>query len=117
VLSIIEAKFKASDNANDLLAEVEGTWVAVYGLGALEGQDFREEAIDGFAEVNGLYHAWPYIREVVASCAARLGLAGVVLPVWRPPDEFPSRGEFHEMSFTPPHLAVLQSGAAHLPTE
>lgn len=113
VLSVIEAKFEATDDQHQVLADVEGTWVAVYGLA---DQTLPDDAIDSFAEVNGIYHAWPYIREVVASCAARLGLAGIVLPIWRLPDEFPLKGEFHEMSFTPAHLVdPPESAEAKLP--
>ena len=42
------------------------------------------DALHCFAWLNGPYNAWPYWREFVQSMSARMGLPGVVLPVFRP---------------------------------
>ncbi len=109
-IAMIEVKFEVSDEDRSSVAEVEGTWVAVYDLSS----EFPDDAIEAFAEVNGLYHAWPYIRELVSGCASRLGLSGIVLPIWRPPEEFPAKGQFHEMSFTPAFMVSGEESASNL---
>ena len=50
-----------------------------------------------FARTNGLYSCWPYLREFVASSAARLGLPRIALPVWRIPKVLPPEGQFSTM--------------------
>lgn len=46
--------------------------------------EFADEEIDAFAEMNGTFNAWPYWRELVQSTSARLGVAPLVVPVYRP---------------------------------
>lgn len=41
---------------------------------------------DLFGRVNGLYNAWPYLREYVRACLARLGLPPFDLPLLRAPE-------------------------------
>jgi preprotein translocase subunit SecB len=50
-------------------------------------EDFKisKQEIVSFANVNGIYNAWPYFREFVQSSTARMDLPGVVLPVFRVP--------------------------------
>lgn len=43
----------------------------------------REELFTAFANVNGIFNAWPYIRELVQTTATRMGLPPLVLPVYR----------------------------------
>ncbi|MGH7570604.1 MAG: hypothetical protein ACREMK_02030 [Gemmatimonadota bacterium] len=45
---------------------------------------YPEDALKYFAELNGPYNAWPYLRECVQSIGARVGLGGIVIPVFRP---------------------------------
>lgn len=42
-----------------------------------------QENIDAFGRVNGIYNAWPYIREYVQSSLVRLGLPAFDLPLLR----------------------------------
>lgn len=48
---------------------------------------YPEDALNYFAELNGPYNAWPYLRELVQSVAGRVGLGSIVLPVFRPERE------------------------------
>lgn len=50
--------------------------------GGPEGQE-RHNFFLAFANINGLYNAWPYFREALQSTAARLGFPPVVLRVHR----------------------------------
>ncbi|HLA86324.1 MAG TPA: hypothetical protein VJL29_16175 [Thermoguttaceae bacterium] len=42
---------------------------------------FSDEQLHAFGCINGLYHAWPYWREYVQSCIARMGLPSFIVPV------------------------------------
>lgn len=48
--------------------------------------NLRQPLFDAFAEINGIYNAFPYLREHVQSVTTRMGLPPVVLPVYRIPD-------------------------------
>src|SRR5207245_514725 len=50
--------------------------------GGPEGAD-RDAFFDAFARVNAVHNAWPYLREVVQSTGARMGLPPIVFPVHR----------------------------------
>lgn len=42
-----------------------------------------QKALKSFANINGLYNAWPYFREFVQTTTQRMDLPGIVLPVYR----------------------------------
>jgi hypothetical protein len=42
-----------------------------------------EETLNEFAEINGIFNAWPYFREFVHAALARMGLPPFILPVYR----------------------------------
>lgn len=46
--------------------------------------EVTERALHYFSNLNGPYNAWPYWREFVQSVAARAGVMGVMIPVFRP---------------------------------
>ena len=46
-----------------------------------QDQEPGEAAVASFAEINGVYNAWPYWREYLHSTLGRLGLPGVLTPV------------------------------------
>ncbi|MFC4764742.1 hypothetical protein [Dyella koreensis] len=85
------AKVGAGDNSDaegveqsdeDLVA-LEATFQLIYSLPLELTVD--EECYKHFAEINGPYNAWPYWRELVQSVTGRVGLAGITIPVFRPP--------------------------------
>jgi hypothetical protein len=45
---------------------------------------FDNQHLRAFADLNGVYNAWPFWREVVASVTSRMGLTGITLPLYRP---------------------------------
>lgn len=45
---------------------------------------FEDLELQHFAEVNGAYNAWPYWRELVQTATGRVGLTGIVVPLYRP---------------------------------
>ena len=108
-VSLIEFRYKIGDK-DSVLATVQGSIIAAYSMTDKESLGkFSNETIQQFAEVNGIYNTWSYIREVVASSLTRLGLSGVLLPVWRPPSELPPLGEFAIMTFSPSMIDITDS--------
>jgi hypothetical protein len=59
--------------------------------------DFSKIADDGgielFTQINSPLHAWPYLRELVQSLTARMGIISITLPVYRA-----FEGEKHKFS-------------------
>jgi hypothetical protein len=45
--------------------------------------DVAEENLQAFAQLNGVYIAWPYWREFVQTMVGRMGLPRLVIPVFR----------------------------------
>lgn len=73
-----------SDEQSDReLVVLDATFQLIYSL-PLE-LTVEEECYKHFAEINGPYNAWPYWRELVQSVTGRVGLAGITIPVFRPP--------------------------------
>ncbi len=102
-MGVVVIEFVYSNSIQDeKIASVKGVIVAVY-----EANDESvwtetdDNVLQQFAEVNGIYNTWSYIRELVASSLTRLGLPGVLLPVWRPPSQLPPEGEFEKMVYEP----------------
>jgi len=46
--------------------------------------EIRDELFAAFADINGTYNAWPYVRELVQNTVVRMGLPPFVLPVYKP---------------------------------
>lgn len=61
----------------EVMMEVESVLAATYSINR-ENEPSRE-AVQVFAEENGLFHVWPYWRELVQSSCSRVGVP--VMPV------------------------------------
>lgn len=83
---IVDFKFEAreavSDEPGEVVADLSATFHLLYSLPLEFEAD--ENCFEHFASVNGVYNAWPYWRELVQTSTGRIGLPGVVLPVFRP---------------------------------
>jgi hypothetical protein len=85
----VELNFQASEQEDgqersDPVVSLSATFGVMYRLkGDIENYD--EAALNAFAELNGPYNAWPYWRELVNSVAGRVGIATVVVPVFKLP--------------------------------
>ncbi len=81
---LAEFKLRASKDDDDdgNLVTLDAAFVLVYGLP--ESVTLEPKCIQHFAELNGAYNAWPYWREIVQTTTGRVGLAGIVIPVFRP---------------------------------
>ena len=86
----IEATFtmevRSADDDEELQAELRGTFELSYGIPG--DVSFSAQELEAFGEVNAVFNAWPYWRELVQSSLARMLLPPLTLPVFRvvPPD-------------------------------
>lgn len=63
-----------------------------------------QEELGAFAEVNGVFNAWPYWREFIQSTISRMNLPPVILPLFRIGDD---KKETHP----PPHDSETAANA------
>ena len=81
---LAEFQFSASEQGGDggEVAKLVASFVLVYALPV--DAVFEERCLKFFAELNGPYNAWPYWRELVQTATGRIGLAGIMVPLYRP---------------------------------
>ena len=87
------------------LVSIDATFLAVYRLE--DANSYPRDALGHFAELNGTYNVWPYWRELVQTFAARAGMGGLVVPVFKPPIR---PVEEAEQVSPPEESALLESG-------
>jgi len=81
----VEFRFRMKGSQGDESIQVislDAEYLLVYLLNP--NAEIEEDCFKHFAEVNGPYNAWPYWRELVHSVTGRVGLPGIVVPVFRP---------------------------------
>jgi hypothetical protein len=61
---------------------ISATYVVVYGHPDVS--TLPTEALEAFAQLNGVYNTWPYWRELIQTASGRAGLSAIVIPVFRP---------------------------------
>jgi hypothetical protein len=66
----------------EAMVSIDAKYVLIYSADNHDGLD--DEALGAFGATNGVYNAWPYWREFVQSCTLRMGLQGIVVPLFRP---------------------------------
>lgn len=71
-----------SSTENSDVVKLEAVFVLVYSL-PVEAE-FADRCLKYFAELNGAYNAWPYWRELVQTATGRIGLGGIMVPVFHP---------------------------------
>jgi preprotein translocase subunit SecB len=72
---------EADHKKENSFLNVEATFLLLYKISNIEGLD--DLAFTSFAEINGVYNAWPYWREFVQSTSSRMGLPPLTVPVFR----------------------------------
>ena len=80
---ILEGTGADSAEQEQELVSIDATFLAVYRLE--DASSYPRDALGHFAELNGTYNVWPYWRELVQTFAARAGMGGLVVPVFKPP--------------------------------
>ena len=90
VLSVrqdFEVRVIPEEGGDGSLMTIGCTLMLEYGLdmeGGPTGEE-REGFLAAFAEVNGCYNGWPYLREFVQTTVGRMGMPQLVLDVLRIP--------------------------------
>jgi hypothetical protein len=67
---------------------IDASFVLTYRINNFQG--LTQKGFEQFANLNGIYNAWPYWREFVQNTIARMGLSHLSIPVFRivePPKE------------------------------
>lgn len=70
-----------ADSADSPCLRVAATYMIAYSLSQPEG--LGDANFKAFAEINGVFHGWPFWREFVSNTTARMGICPVTLPVHR----------------------------------
>ena len=77
----LEMKVCSNDEAEVLQAEIRGAFELTYSVPTDE--NFSGDELRGFAQVNAVFNAWPYWRELVQASLARMSLPTLTVPVFR----------------------------------
>ena len=81
----IEATFRlevrSEGDEQELQAEVRGTFELRYRIP--NDESFSSEELTAFAEINAVFNAWPYWRELVQASLARMSMPTLTVPVFR----------------------------------
>jgi hypothetical protein len=80
-----EFRFVASQDGSGESSDVvklDAAFVLIYSLP--DDAKFDDRCAKYFAELNGAYNAWPYWRELVQTATGRVGLGGIMVPVYHP---------------------------------
>lgn len=70
----------------ELQADVRGTFELTYQVP--KDETFSSEELEAFGQINAVFNAWPYWRELVHASLARMSMPILTVPVFRlSPDE------------------------------
>ncbi|MCY4075174.1 MAG: hypothetical protein OXH04_07075 [Acidobacteria bacterium] len=77
---------RSAGEDEELQAEIRGTFELSYEIP--DDETFSSEELEAFGEVNAVFNAWPYWRELVQASLARMSMPPLTVPVFRvaPPD-------------------------------
>jgi len=84
-LIMVFARFRlhapSEEDPKKSVLDIGASFLLVY-----KGEDvkgFDKETLEEFADINGLFNAWPYWREFVQNVTTRMGLPPLTVPVLR----------------------------------
>jgi hypothetical protein len=73
---------QSADDEKIKTLSISAKFILFYSVSSFDGID--DEHIRAFAQINGVFNAWPYWREFVQNTTSRMGLANpIVIPVYR----------------------------------
>jgi len=82
---IVIAKFHfeafAESKTQKPVVLIEASFLLAYKIENFEG--LTQKGFEQFANLNGIYNAWPYWREFVQNAIVRMGLPSLSIPVFR----------------------------------
>ena len=74
---------RSASDEEKLQAEIRGTFELSYKIP--DDESFSSEELDAFGQVNAVFNAWPYWRELVQASLARMSMPPLMVPVFRLP--------------------------------
>lgn len=97
---------------------IEAAFLLLYSLSNDEG--ITEDHVKAFADLNGVYNAWPYWREFVQNTIARMELPPLTIPVFRivspdktkPPKKMGKKADAKKGTTTSRRKSVKKKSAA-----
>ena len=86
---------RSAGDDEELQAEIRGAFELSYEIP--EDESFSSEELEAFGEVNAVFNAWPYWRELVQASLARMSMPPLTVPVFRVvPADTPDEAEDDE---------------------
>ena len=86
-----DMEVRSTGDEAELQTEVHGSFELSYRLPTEES--FSPEELQTFAQVNAVFNAWPYWRELVQTALTRMSMPVLTVPVFRLPTNGPSEGD------------------------
>ena len=85
----VEVRVSSETAGKPELALIEAVYEVLYRIPA----ELKPpaDALEEFAETNGVFNAWPYMRQFVAETAQRMEVPPIVLPLFRPATKLAGR--------------------------
>jgi len=83
IIVITKFHFEAfiEEKAQEPVLTIDASFVLTYHVDSFDG--LTQEGFKQFANLNGVYNAWPYWREFVQNTVGRMGLPALTIPVFR----------------------------------
>ena len=83
VIVVAKFHFEASTEKQSQkpVLTIDASFVLTYHIDNFEG--LTQAGFEQFANLNGIYNAWPYWREFVQNMVGRMGLPPLTIPVFR----------------------------------
>jgi len=82
---VVVAKFHfeatTGEQSQQPVLTIDASFVLTYQLDSFDG--LTQEGFEQFANLNGIYNAWPYWREFVQNTIGRMALPPLTIPVFR----------------------------------
>ena len=84
---LVQFTFRATDEQDKdvKVADAGARFVVRYRVPRELLESLPQEVVDEFATRNGIFNAWPYWREYLQTTMMRLGIPGIIAPVYRIP--------------------------------
>ena len=87
-------ELRSDTDEETLQAEIRGTFELSYEIP--DDEIFSAEELEAFADMNAVFNAWPYWRELIQASLARMGLPVLTVPVFRVPMGTPEDPGSHD---------------------
>jgi len=83
IVVLARFRFEAAleEKAPEPVLTINASYALPYQSDRFDG--LTQEGFEQFANLNGIYNAWPYWREFVQNTVARMGLPPLTIPVFR----------------------------------